>query len=79
MILNNIYIFINDGLTDDSIVILEKVILDYPDRKSQISILDQVNEGVFMARNKGLEITKGDYIAFCDSDNWALTRIVMTR
>lgn len=64
------YIFINDGSTDASIAILENVILNYPERKSQIYILNQVNEGVSIARNKGLEIAKGDYIAFCDSDDW---------
>lgn len=64
------YIFVNDGSTDASIAILENVILDYPERKSQIHILNQVNKGVSVARNKGLEIAKGDYIAFCDSDDW---------
>lgn len=72
------YIFVNDGSTDNSIVLLEKIILDYPERSSQVYILNQVNEGVSAARNKGLKIAKGDYVAFCDSDDWVSSDMYKT-
>jgi len=60
------FIFINDGSTDSSLFILEK----YKAKDSRIRILNQENKGVSIARNKGLEIAKGTYIGFVDSDDW---------
>ena len=60
------FIFINDGSTDSSLFILEK----YKAKDSRIQILNQENKGVSVARNRGLEIAKGTYIGFVDSDDW---------
>lgn len=69
--LNDIeYIFVDDGSTDNSICILNKVIADYPERKDYIHIIRQTNQGVSTARNRGLENATGDFIAFCDSDDF---------
>lgn len=55
-------ICINDGSTDNSVEILNK----YP----QLNVIHQENKGLSFARNRGIEIAKGDYIAFVDSDDW---------
>lgn len=55
-------IAVNDGSTDNTLDILNQ----YKDR---ISILDDENSGVSAARNKGAAQAKGEYLAFCDSDD----------
>ena len=59
-------ICINDGSTDSSLNILKS----YASQDNRIIIIDKPNEGVSVARNKGLEIAKGEYIVFVDSDDW---------
>ena len=65
------YIFVNDCTPDNSIRVLENVIERYPSRKDNVCIVHHnVNKGLTSARNSGLEIAKGEYIAHCDSDDW---------
>ena len=65
------YIFVDDCTKDNSITVLERVIKDYPNRKSQITILHhETNKGLPQARKTGLLSARGDYIAHCDSDDW---------
>lgn len=59
-------ICINDGSTDNSPLILE----DYQKKDSRIIIISQNNQGISAARNAGLEIAKGSYIYFIDSDDF---------
>lgn len=59
-------ICINDGSTDNSLEILKK--LQKEDKR--IIIIDKKNEGISIARNKGIEQAKGEYISFIDSDDW---------
>lgn len=59
-------IFINDGSTDNSLEILKK----YEKIDSRIKVIDQKNSGPSIARNRGIEIAKGEYISFIDSDDW---------
>lgn len=56
-------IVINDGSSDDTFKILNK----YAD---QIKIINQENMGVSHARNQGIKISKGNFIAFLDSDDY---------
>lgn len=58
-------ILVNDGSLDNSMNICE----DYASRYSNIKIISQENQGVSIARNKGLEAAQGDYICFVDSDD----------
>lgn len=58
-------ILINDGSTDDSLNIL----MDYKKNKDNIILYSQKNSGVSAARNKGIELANGDFIAFLDSDD----------
>lgn len=57
-------ILIDDGSTDNSALIAEKYLID-----SRISLFRQKNEGVSIARNKGLSLAKGKWVYFMDSDD----------
>jgi len=59
-------ICINDGSTDHSLSILKK----YEKKYDNIVIVDQKNMGVAAARNKGLDIAKGEYVNFMDPDDY---------
>ena len=58
-------ICINDGSYDSSLDILK----EYKDKDSRIKIITQYNKGPGGARNTGLDIAKGKYIYFIDSDD----------
>lgn len=60
-------IVINDGSTDRSGEILENYRQKNPEMP--IQLIHQENGGVSKARNAGLKIAKGDYIALLDSDD----------
>lgn len=59
-------IVINDGSTDSTREILS--IYEYHD--SRIKVIDQENQRQGAARNRGLDIAKGKYVAFVDADDW---------
>ena len=60
-------ILVNDGSTDDSLSICER----FKNAYEQIIVISQPNGGVSSARNAGLKAASGEYIMFCDSDDWA--------
>lgn len=65
------YIFVDDCSSDNSVDVVKTVLNDYPERKEQCVFLClDKNSGPATARNKGLEEAKGDYIYFCDADDW---------
>lgn len=57
-------IIINDGSTDNT----ENILKPYQ-KFERITVISQENKGVSEARNKGLEVAKGEYIMFCDIDD----------
>lgn len=59
-------IIINDGSTDNSL----EIIKEYRNRDKRIIIINKENEGVSKTRNRGLDICKGQYIQFIDSDDY---------
>lgn len=59
-------ICVNDGSTDNSLVILEKYLKNYP----QIKIINQTNAGLSSARNTGLKNATSEYVTFVDSDDY---------
>lgn len=59
-------IIIDDGSTDNS----GKICDQYAELDRRIMVIHQKNQGVSAARNKGLDIAKGDYIVFVDSDDY---------
>ena len=60
-------IIVNDGSTDNSLVICEEYYTKYP---NLIHIINKTNGGLSSARNIGLEYSNGDYICFIDSDDY---------
>ena len=65
------YIIVNDASTDNSINIINSVILEYPNRLSSVRIFNlEKNRGVAHARQLGIENASGEYIIHTDSDDW---------
>jgi len=65
------YIFVNDCTPDCSIEILKDVLDRYPNRVSQVRILNMPrNSGQAAVRKFGVENAIGEYIIHCDSDDW---------
>ena len=65
--LNGIEIIaINDGSTDHSLNILQ----EYAKKDPRISIINQPNLGVFVARNRGILRACGEFVCFLDSDDF---------
>lgn len=60
-------IVVDDGSTDNSGEIVRRIAEADP----RVHYYYQDNRGVSAARNLGLECAKGEYIGFCDSDDWA--------
>lgn len=65
------FIFINDCTEDKSMEIFHRVLKDYPERKEHVVVVNNpVNLGIYEVRKKGVEIARGEYIGWCDSDDW---------
>lgn len=58
-------IIVNDGSADGTKQICQR----YCDLDSRIRLISQENQGVSAARNRGIDDSKGEYIAFVDADD----------
>jgi len=58
-------ILINDGSNDKSTKICDEYLL----KDNRIKVIHKKNEGVSIARNTGINISRGKYIVFADSDD----------
>lgn len=59
-------ICVNDGSTDNTL----KVLKEYEAKDERIIVITQENMGLSGARNTGLKVFKGKYVAFIDSDDY---------
>lgn len=58
-------ILIDDGSTDDSGKICDEI----SEKEKKIKVVHQINQGVSQARNIGIHISSGEYLAFVDADD----------
>lgn len=59
-------ILVDDGSKDESPIICD----EYSQRHKNIRVLHIPNRGASLARKKGIEIAKGQYLSFIDSDDY---------
>ena len=65
-------IVVNDGSTDKSSNIISK----YQKKYKNIIVIDKENEGLSMARNRGVQKSSGKYIIFIDSDDYVSNKLL---
>ena len=58
-------ILVDDGSTDGT----GRICREYASSDDRIILIQQVNAGVSAARNAGLRVAKGEYLAFADADD----------
>ena len=58
-------ILVNDGSTDNSELIFNKYLYD-----KRLIVINKSNGGLSSARNAGLDVARGEYIIFIDSDDY---------
>ncbi len=61
-------IVVNDGSTDSSLEIAN----GYASLYSNIKVVSQENGGISVARNTGVDIARGEYVYFIDSDDYLI-------
>lgn len=59
-------ILVDDGSTDSSPSLVDRYAVENP----HIKVIHQANRGLSEARNHGVKVASGEYIAFVDSDDW---------
>lgn len=64
-------ILVDDGSPD----ICPQLCEDYANKDSRVRVIHKKNQGLGLARNSGLEIAKGEYVAFVDSDDFVSTNM----
>lgn len=65
------YIFVNDCTKDQAVEILQKVILEYPNLRDHIRVINhEKNLGLAGARLTGLQNASGEYVWCVDSDDY---------
>ena len=59
-------ILVDDGTKDAS----DKICDAYAARDPRVKVIHKENGGLSSARNAGIDIASGEYLAFVDSDDW---------
>lgn len=62
-------LLIDDGSPDNSVAICD----EYVAKDSRVRVLHKENGGVSSARNLGLDNARGEYVTFCDADDYVDT------
>ncbi len=60
-------IVVNDGSIDDTLKVIKDYFSKFPILKHKI--INQQNKGIGAARNAGIKVAEGEYIAFLDADD----------
>lgn len=58
-------IIVNDGSTDQSLAVISDLICSH----HNVKVINQKNQGLSVARNTGIDVATGKYIAFVDADD----------
>jgi glycosyltransferase involved in cell wall biosynthesis len=64
-------ILVDDGSPDNCPNLCDK----YAQQDYRIKVIHQKNKGLGLARNAGIDIAQGKYIAFVDSDDYVSTKM----
>lgn len=65
------YVFINDGSTDRSYEVLMQTLSDYPEKNELVKIYQhEHNLGIAATKTDCIKFAQGDYIGWCDADDW---------
>ncbi len=59
-------LLVNDGSKDGSLEMCRQ----FAEEDPRVQVIDKPNGGVSSARNAGLDVAQGEFIMFCDSDDW---------
>ena len=62
------FVIINDGSKDGSLALLR----DYEQRDARIRLIDQENTGLTVALRRGVEATRGEFVARMDADDFSM-------
>lgn len=65
-------LLVDDGSSDGSLSICKR----YEQKDCRIHTVHQENRGVGAARNKGIDLSKGDFLMFIDSDDTIVTETI---
>ena len=68
------FVLVDDGSTDNSLAICREA----AERDPRVRVITGPNGGVCVARNRGLDAARGEWIAFCDSDDRVQPEIYTT-
>lgn len=69
---NTEVILVDDGSTDSSGLICD----EFASKDERVKVIHKENGGLSDARNAGISVATGVYIAFCDSDDWMESAIL---
>ena len=65
-------VLVDDGSPDNSGVLCDQFALE----DNRIRVIHKKNGGLSDARNAGIDVAKGKYLCFCDSDDWIESEII---
>lgn len=65
-------LLVDDGATDCSGAICD----EYASQHDCVQVIHQANGGIGAARNKGIDVAKGEYVMFVDSDDYLDTNVL---
>ena len=65
-------ILVNDGSTDSS----REICLRYLEKDKRFKLIEQINQGISVTRNTGLENMTGDYLLYIDPDDYIAPNMI---